>query len=136
MAKMTQRMKEVFEKHETVPLATTAKDGTPNVVPVTLKKILDDETILVSDQFLNKTLQNMKDNAKATITAWDGVEGYQFKGTVTIETSGPCFEETAQWVDDVAKSMNLNFKSKGAVILKINEIFSVSPGPDAGKKVS
>lgn len=136
MATMNQRMKEIFEKHETVPLATATKDGIPNVVPVTLKKILDDETILVSDQFLNKTLQNMKDNPQASITVWDGIEGYQFKGRVVVETSGPRFEETARWVDGVARSMKLSFKSKGAVILKISEIYSVSPGPDAGKKVS
>ena len=77
----------------------------------------------------------MKDNPQVAITAWDGVEGYQFKGTVTIETSGTRFDETARWVDDVARKMNLTFKSKGAVILKIAEIYSVSPGPDAGTKV-
>ena len=45
-------------------LSTATVDGTPNSVPVGSKKIIDDETVLVSDQFLNKTLANMKANPK------------------------------------------------------------------------
>ncbi|MBP1709261.1 MAG: hypothetical protein H6Q46_245, partial [Deltaproteobacteria bacterium] len=48
MAKLTQRIKEIFEKQGTVVLATASKEGMPNVVPVNAKKILDDETILIS----------------------------------------------------------------------------------------
>lgn len=48
MAKMNQRVKEIFEKQETVVLATATKEGLPNVVPVNAKKIIDDETILIS----------------------------------------------------------------------------------------
>ena len=136
MAKMNARMKEVFEKQETVVLATSAKNGAPNVVPITAKKILDDETILVSDQFFNKTLANLKENPQASITTWDNLEGYQLKGSVAIETSGPRFEETAKWIDEMGKALNLPLKSKGAVILTITDIYSVSPGPEAGAKVA
>ena len=62
MAKMTERIKGLFEKVENVILATATKEGVPNAVPIGAKKIIDDETILISDQFLNKTLNNMKDN--------------------------------------------------------------------------
>ena len=136
MAKMNQRMKEIFEKQETIVLATATKDGVPNVVPVTAKKIIDDETILISDQFFNKTLNNMKDNPQIALTIWDKHEGYQIKGMVTIETSGRRFEETAKWIEEMGKSLNLPLKSKGAVIVKITEIYNVSPGPDAGAKVA
>jgi len=136
MAKMNQRMKEIFEKQEIVVLATATKNGAPNVVPITAKKILDDETILVSDQFFNKTLANLKENPQASITIWDNLEGYQIKGAVAIETSGPRFEETAQWIEEMGKSLNLPLKSKGAMIVKITEIYNVSPGPDAGAKVA
>jgi len=136
MAKMNQRMKEIFEKQEIVVLATATKNGAPNVVPITAKKILDDETILVSDQFFNKTLANLKENPQASITIWDNLEGYQIKGAVAIETSGPRFEETAQWIEEMGKSLNLPLKSKGAMIVKITEIYNVYPGPDAGAKVA
>jgi hypothetical protein len=136
MAKMNAKMKEIFEKQETVVLSTATKDGVPNVIPITAKKVLDDETILVSDQFFNKTLANLKENPQASITTWDNLEGYQLKGSVAIETSGPRFEETAQWIEEMGKALNLPLKSKGAVILTITDIYSVSPGPDAGAKVA
>ena len=136
MAKLTQRIKEIFEKQETVVLATASKEGMPNVVPVNAKKILDDETILISDQFFNKTLNNIKNYPYVAITIWDKLEGYQIKGTATIETCGRRFEETAKWIDEIGKKLNLPIKSKGAVIIKITDIYNVSPGPDAGTRVA
>ena len=133
MAAMNARIKEIFDKQQIAPLATATKDGAPNVVPINAKKILDDETILISDQFFGKTLKNMQDNPQVAITIWDNLEGYQIKGSVSIETSGARFEETAQWIEGIGKALNLPLKSKGAIIMKITEIYNVSPGPDAGK---
>ena len=133
MAAMTDRMKELFNKIPAVVLVTATTDGVPNAVPVGAKKIIDDETILISDQFLNKTLANMKANPKVAVTFWEGHEGYQLKGSITIETSGQRFEETAKWIDDLSAKAGFPLKSKGAVIMKIEEIFGVSPGPGAGK---
>jgi len=136
MAKMTERMKELFTKVPTAVLATATGDGTPNAVPVGAKKIIDDETILISDQFFGKTLANMKANPKVALTYWEGHEGYQIKGTVTIETSGPRYDETAKWIEEKSSKAGFPLKSKGAVILKIDEIYGVAPGPGAGKKLA
>jgi hypothetical protein len=101
-----------------------------------MKKIIDDETILISDQYLSKTLKNIEANPRAAITMWDKTEGYQIKGTVSIETSGPRFEETARWVEERSQTTNRSFRSKGALILKVTEIYCVSPGPDAGRRIA
>jgi len=136
MAKMTERMMEIFNKVPTAILATATADGTPNAVPVGAKKIIDDETILISDQFFGKTLANLKSNPKMALTYWEGHEGYQIKGTVTIETSGPRYEETAKWIEEMGAKAGFPLKSKGAVILKIDEIYGVAPGPGAGKQLA
>jgi len=133
MAKMTDRMKELFEKVPTIILATSTGDGTPNAVPVGSKKIIDDETILISNQFFNKTLANLRANPRVAVTFWEGFEGYQLKGSIVIETSGQRFEETAKWIEDLGNKIGFPLTSKGAVILKINEIYAVAPGPGAGK---
>ncbi|PSH05396.1 MAG: flavin-nucleotide-binding protein [Acidobacteria bacterium] len=127
MAQMTERMKELFNKVPVVVLSTATADGIPNAVPVGAKKIIDDETILVSDQFFNKTLANMKANPHVSISFWQGREGYQLKGTVTIETSGERYEGTARWIDELSTKTGLPLKSKGAVILRIEEIYSLAP---------
>lgn len=136
MAKMTDRMKEMFEKLPAVVLATATTDGTPNAVAVGAKKIIDDETILISNQFLNKTLANLKANPNVAVSFWEGHEGYQLKGTVTIETSGERFEETARWIEDLGNKVGFPLKSKGAVIVNIEEIYGLAPGPGAGKKLA
>ena len=64
MALMTERMQEMFNKVRMVVLSTAALDGTPNAVPVGAKKIIDGETILISDQFFGKTLMNLKVNPR------------------------------------------------------------------------
>jgi predicted pyridoxine 5'-phosphate oxidase superfamily flavin-nucleotide-binding protein len=136
MAKMDERVKEMFQKQQDVVLATASKEGIPNVVIVRAKKIIDAETILISDQYFDKTLANMKENPRAAVTVWEKTEGYQIKGTVTIETSGPRFEETARWIEDLGKKFNVSLKSKGAVILKITDIYTISPGSNAGQKIA
>jgi len=133
MAKMTDRMKELFKKVPAVVLATATVDGTPNAVPVGAKQIIDDETILLSDQFFNKTLENMKANPKVSVTFWEGHEGYQLKGNIVIETSGKRYEETAKWIEELGNAAGFPLKSKGIVILKIDEIYGVTPGAGAGK---
>lgn len=136
MAKMTDRMREMFEKQKTVVLATASPDGTPNAVPVGAKQVIDEETILISDQFFNKTLQNLKANPQAAISMWEGHEGYQFKGRITIETEGERFEKTAAWIAKKGEEAKLPLKCKGVVILKIEAIYGLAPGPNAGAKLA
>jgi predicted pyridoxine 5'-phosphate oxidase superfamily flavin-nucleotide-binding protein len=136
MAQMTEKIVELFGKIPTAIFATASPDGVPNAVPVGAKKIIDNETILISDQFFNKTLANIKANPKASVTFWEGHDGYQIKGPVTIETTGSRFEETAKWIEDMGNKIGAPLKSKGAVILKIEEIYNLTPGPDAGKRIA
>ncbi|MFO7716918.1 pyridoxamine 5'-phosphate oxidase family protein [Desulfosarcina sp.] len=133
---MTQRMQDLFNTVRTAILATATADGTPNAVPVGAKKIIDNQTILISDQFLNKTLANMQANPQVALTFWEGHEGYQLKGRVSIETSGRRYEETASWIQELSEKAGFPLKSKGAVILQVEEIFGVSPGPGAGRKLA
>ncbi|MDQ5985393.1 MAG: hypothetical protein CSYNP_01103 [Syntrophus sp. SKADARSKE-3] len=136
MAHMTERMQELFSKVRTIILATATEDGVPNAVPIGAKKIVDAETILISDQYFNKTLANMKTNPRASVVYWEGREGYQLKGTVSIETSGPLYEDTARWIDDLGVKFGLPLKSKGAIIFKVEEIYDLAAGPDAGKRLA
>ena len=133
---MTEKIAELFEKVPTALLATATPDGVPNAVPIGAKKIIDNETILISDQFFNKTLVNMKANPKVSVTFWEGHDGYQIKGSVVIETTGSRFEETAKWIEEMGNKIGVPLKSKGAVILSIDEIYNLTPGPDAGKRIA
>jgi len=136
VAALTERMKEIFNKQGTFVFSTADKNGLPNAAPLGAVKLIDDETILASDQFLKKTLANMKENPVVAISFWDGAEGYQIKGRVEIHTEGKIFEETTEWVRTISEAIGMPLKSKGAIVIKIQEIYCLSPGPDAGKKLS
>ena len=136
MAIMTEEMQEMFNRVGVKQLATSDKNGVPNVVPINFMKILDEETVLASAVFMSKTFNNLKENPVCAMSVWEGFKGYQFRGSVSIETSGTIFEETKTWTEAEGKKLGLPLKSKGAVVIKITDIFSVSPGPDAGKKIA
>lgn len=137
MARMNEKVRALFESQAIVALATASAKGEPNVVPIGAKKVLDDETILISDQYFRKTLVNLKENPQASLTFWDArtAESYQIKGTVTIETSGRMFEETKAWIEEMARKINAPLKSKGAIVIKIVGIYTSRPGPDAGTRI-
>lgn len=138
MASLNERMKEIFGKQGVFVLGTADLNGIPNVVPIGAVKILDDETILVSDQYFHKTLNNLKENPKVAISFWetDTGEGYQIKGEAKIQTEGKIYEDTVEWVRQYGEKIGHPLKSKGAIVIKITEIYSVTPGSNAGQRVA
>ena len=67
MVKMPAEVRETLEKQKPIPIATASKAGVPNVVFVGLMKIIDDETIMLADNFFYKTAQNLAENPKISI---------------------------------------------------------------------
>lgn len=135
MAKMTKEMQEMFNRVGIKQLATADKNGVPNVVPINFIKILDEETILASAVFMAKTFNNLKENPVCALSVWEGFAGYQFKGSAAIITDGPIFKETQTWTEEEGKKLGLPLQSKGAIIIRVNKIFNISPGADAGKRI-
>ena len=114
---------------------STCANETPNVVPVSMKQVVDDETIMVSDQYMNKTLANLKANPKAALSVWDEKGGFQVKGHVTYENEGPRYEAVAAQVHEILSSMGYDYTSKGVCYLHVEEVYSVTPGENAGKLI-
>jgi uncharacterized protein len=135
MTKMTKEMQEMFNRVGIKQLATADKNGVPNVVPINFMKILDEETILASAVFMTKTFNNLKENPVCALSIWEGFAGFQFKGSAAIITDGPIFKETQAWTEEEGKKLGLPLQSKGAIVIRISEIFSIAPGADAGKRI-
>ena len=131
MVKLTDEIKESLAASKLAFLATSAKDRTPNVVPIAAFKVLDDATLLISDQFFNKTLANMKENPQAAISWWGEKAGFQIKGKVTIHTDGEIWRQNVAWMKELRPSL----KPKGAVVMKITDVYAVIPGTEPGKKI-
>jgi hypothetical protein len=128
---MNEDMMDAIEKDNVVFLSTCS-DDVPNVVPIGFARPLDDEKILLVDNFMKKTRENLEKNPRASLVIRDASKcPYQFKGTVEIITSGELFDEAVDWATSVMSQLS----PKAAILFKVEEIYSVQPGPDAGNRV-
>ena len=128
---MTEEMMDAIEK-DLVFLATASSEGIPNVVPIGFARPIDNGSILIADNYMNKTRKNIEENPNVAIVTKDAQKNpYRFKGTAEIFDSGKIFDEVVEWAQNVMTKLN----PKAAIVIKVTEIYSVQPGPEAGKKV-
>ena len=132
MAIMNDEMRTVLEETRLWILATADADGMPNAVPIRWTKILADDTLMLVDNFMKKSVDNIAANPNVAISVWKDSTGYQFKGTASVQTSGVNFENGKKMVLEGNPKLN----PKGVVILRVDSIFSTSPGAEAGKKLA
>jgi len=133
MSKLTAEMLEAMTKQGIFAFATASKDGVPNVVPAGMLFMGEDGKVWLVDNFLNKTLANMQENPKASFYIWNPEckESYQIKGTVTIENSGADYEKAVAF----AHAKKETLPAKNLVKMDVEEVYYVTPGPNAGKLV-
>ncbi len=136
MAKMPQDCMEMINNAYAAAVATCSLDGVPNVVSCSMKQAWDAETVMISDQFMKKTLANIQANPRMALSVWDETHGYQVKGTVIYESDGPNYEAISSQVHQILSSMGYDFRSKGVCWLRVEEVYSITPGPDAGELIS
>jgi len=133
LLKLTEEVKQTMAQTKIIPVATASKEGIPNVIPFAFVKCLDEETLLLADNFMNKSIKNLEENPHASICVWDGENNrsYQIKGKANIETSGKIFDETVVWVKAVMPELS----PKSAIVMKVTNVYVCQPGPDLGKEL-
>lgn len=136
MTKMPRECMDMINNVYAAAVATCSLDGTPNVVCCSMKQAYDEETIMISDQYMKKTLANLKENPKMAVTVWDEEGGFQCKGTVIYENEGPRYEAIAAQVHDILSSMGYDFYSKGVCWMHVDAVYSVTPGCNAGERLA
>jgi predicted pyridoxine 5'-phosphate oxidase superfamily flavin-nucleotide-binding protein len=133
MVKLNEEMKSAFSKVKIFPVATASKDGVPNVVPMGFCQLVDDETIWISDNFMVKSLVNLKENPNVAIYVWGPDTGgcFQIKGKTEIISSGEKFEK----MRSIVHAAKPGLPAKTLIEVRISEVFQCAPGPEAGKKL-
>jgi pyridoxine/pyridoxamine 5'-phosphate oxidase len=106
MAKLTEEMKAVFGKNKIFPVATASKSGVPNVAPIAFVQIVSDDTIWLGDNYMVKTLANVKENPWMAIEFWDPdtKRCFQVKGKVAVKTAGPDYEKVKAMIKQRTRS--------------------------------
>ncbi len=131
MVKITAKIKDSLMNVKHLYLATASKDGTPNVIIVGAWKLMDDESVLISDQFFLKTFKNLQENPKVSFAFWGDKGGYQIKGMASIHKDDKVFADDIEFM----KVKYPKLTPKSAVLVKFTEVYVLKGGPDAGKKI-
>jgi uncharacterized protein len=131
MVMLTDEVKTALSAAKLAWLGTASKDGTPNVVVVAAFRLLDDESLLISDQYFLKTLLNLNENPKVAFSWWGEKGGYQIKGLASVHVDDQTFNDDVEWM----KVKWPTYKPKAAVVVKVTDVYVLKAGSDAGKKL-
>ncbi|UWG97626.1 MAG: pyridoxamine 5'-phosphate oxidase family protein [Candidatus Dehalobacter alkaniphilus] len=127
MSILNENVSKLLNEAKTWTIATLGE--TPNAVPILFKKVRTDESLVLFDVFMQKTLDNIVKNNNVAVTVYNEstLEGYQIKGTAEYSTAKDLVDE-----GNTATSA-FKLTTKGAVIVKIKQVIVLTPGPDIGK---
>lgn len=127
-------IQKIMNEDKAFTFATASKSAVPNINVIGMKQIDNDETVLLADNYFNKTLANLKENTEAAILTKNTEKKlwYQLKGTCQYVNEGPEYEKFKKWV----KSKMETLPAKGMVIFKVKQIFNTDSGPNAGNPIT
>lgn len=113
MIKITPEIKKLIEENA-MALATSDKFGNPHCIAVGDAKIVSDDQILIGDNYMFETKNNIQKNPNVALIIHDNNIGYGLKGKAQYITSG-------KWANEV-KKIHKGFPAKGAILITINKI--------------
>lgn len=109
-----EEMKDKIES-SIIAVATTNSEGRPHAIAIMFAKVKDGK-IVITNNYMKTTIQNLKDNPYVSLVFWKGMDGWRIDGKVEIFDSG-------EWVDFV-KSMpeNKDEPTNGALVVSVKNI--------------
>ena len=131
MAQLTQEMKEMIMTQQCF-IATVNQNGVPNNAPKRSTRVFNDGTLIFSEGTGGTTFKNILEGSKVSVAVVNReiLDGFRFLGTPEVMAEGEIYERSAEM--SVKNGMP---KPKAVVLIHIEEIHSLKPGPMAGKKI-
>ena len=106
------------ERKGPVIFATVDGNGVPNAIYATCVSKFDENTIVIADNFFDKTRKNIFAGSKGSvlfITEED--KAFQLKGTIEYHTEGAVFEDMKKWNPT-------QHPGNAATVLRVEEVYS------------
>ena len=150
MAEMSKELMDLINGGGYCYFATASKDGMPNVAIIGSTRAVSPDTIIVAAGFMNKGFKNLQENPQASVIVYSNlpfdkmhasmedfakIGGGQVKGKVTVLTSGEMYEGVKNTIRE-RLGPQIADMTKAAISLKVEEVYTVGLGPDAGKRVA
>ena len=119
MAQLPEEVRAAWEKREgPIVLTTVDENGLPNSIYATCVSMFDEETLVVADNYFDKTRKNLQAGSKGSllfITA-EG-KSYQVKGRMEYHTEGAVFQDMKKWNPE-------KHPGHAAAALTVEEVYS------------
>ena len=113
--------KEIKKIIEENPIAlSTVSNNKPNVIPVAYVKVVSENQILITDNYMKQTKENLEKNNNVCLAVWDkNWNGYKIIGTAEYFNEG-------EWYNLVKKiPENEKEPCKGAILVTISKIIKL-----------
>ena len=120
MAKLPEIAINAWDEHEgPVVFTTVNQKGMPNTIYVVCVKRIGEDRIVVANNKMHKTLENIKAGTKATLLyITKEKKSFQVKGSLAYMTDGDIYDDMKnRWLDK-------KYPGYGAVVLTIEEVYS------------
>ena len=108
-------------EQEAIAVATVNSDGSPNVIAVSFVKVVSENEMIITDNLMNTTLENIKRDSRICLAVWthEWSEGYKIIGEANYHADG-------KWLKFVKKMKeNEGFPAKGAILVKVKNIYKL-----------
>jgi len=103
-----------------VVFTTIDKNDNPNAIYVTSVKMLNEQNIVIADNFFEKTRANIFAGSRgAVLYITKEGKSYQLKGTIEYFKDGEVYEDMMKWADP-------QYPRVAAALLKVEEAYSGS----------
>ena len=138
MVKISKEAQEIFTKQRVISLGTVDGNGKPNTSYVAFWWFEDDETIVLVDNYMKKARANLESGGWAALSAYDMDihRAFQLKGKATIETEGARVDRGKKMAEQFEKERGMKMPAKAVVVIKVDEIYYLHPGADAGNAIA
>jgi hypothetical protein len=121
MAVLPELLMKEWEKREgPIVFSTIDTKGIPNAIYANSVAIYDPETIVIADNYFDKTLKNILSGSKGSILfITKDKKSFQVKGSIEYHKTGEIFNDMKKWNPD-------KYPGHAAAALKVEEIYSGS----------
>ena len=103
-----------------IVFSTVDKNANPNAIYATCVSKFDEETLVVADNYFDKTQRNILDGSKGSILfITEDDKAFQVKGTIEYLKDGPIFDDMKNWNPE-------KHPGHAAAALKVEAVYSGS----------
>ena len=122
MVKIPKEVKIAIDETKPICVATVNNELIPNIIYVGFLKYINDTTVVIADNKLVKTKNNILANSNLSFVVLnpETKKSYQLKGKVEYVQDGEKYQDVFKWVQEKRPDLH----PKGALYITITEIFS------------